>query len=142
MPDVSNSEIVNHVLTNLINMSSRKTTKEEAYSIMDDLIKRFKNKYDFLENIEIKDTRFLELQEPITIMSGIDDVESDKIGKALYDIIRDMNVSLGKKAGHFFIKELRTRIGENYTTKIEDMGLDLGLMQLEFEVSQMTKKLE
>jgi len=140
--DVSNSEVVNHVLTNLINMSSRKTTQQHAYSTMSNLIKKFQNKYDFLKNIEIKDTRFLEMQDPISVMSGIDNVDSDKIGKALYDIIKDMNEALGKDAGHFFIKELRTRLDKDYAAMIEDMGLDLGLMQLEFEVNQMTKKLE
>ena len=142
MVDVSNSEVVNHVLTNLINMSSRKTTQQHAYSTMSNLIKKFQNKYDFLKNIEIKDTRFLEMQDPISVMSGIDNVDSDKIGKALYDIIKDMNEALGKDAGHFFIKELRTRLDKDYAAMIEDMGLDLGLMQLEFEVNQMTKKLE
>ena len=142
MVDVSNSEVVNHVLTNLINMSSRKTTQQQAYSTMSNLIKKFQNKYDFLKNIEIKDTRFLEMQEPITVMSGIDKVESDAVGKALHDIIKDMNEALGKDAGHFFIKELRTRLDKDYASMIEDMGLDLGLMQLEFEVNQMTKKLK
>ena len=75
-------------------------------------------------------------------MSNLDDVKSEDVGKALYDIIKNMNGVLGKNAGHFFIKELKTRIDENYVTMIEDMGLDLGIMQLEIEVSQMTKKLE
>jgi hypothetical protein len=141
LADISNSEVVSHVLTNLMNMSSRKTTQQQAYSTMSNLIKKFQNKYDFLKNIEIKDTRFLEMQDPISVMSGIDTVESDKIGKALHDIIKDMNKSLGKDAGHFFIKELRTRLDKDYATMIENMGLDLGLMQLEFEVNQMTKKL-
>ena len=140
--DIENSEVLDHVLTNLINMSSRKTTKEQAFLTMSDLIKKFQNKYDFLRHVEINDNRFSEMKDPITIMSDINNIDSDKVGKALYEIIKNVNESLGKSAGHFFIKELRTRLDGNYTTKIEDMGLDLGLMQLEFEVSQMSKKLK
>ena len=142
MPEIDNSELVGYVLRKLVDISSRKTTQEQAFSTMSGLIKKFQNKYDFLRHVEVKDTRFSELQDPITVMSDFDNVKSDQVGKALYDIIKNMNESLGKNAGHFFIKELRTKIDENYATIIEDMGLDLGLMQLEFEVSQMTKKLE
>ena len=142
MPEFDNSEVVVYVLQKLVDISSRKTTKEQAFLTMSTLLKKFQSKYDFLKHVEVKDTRFLEMENQITAMSKIDDVKSDEVGKALRDIIKNMNESLGKNAGHFFIKELKTRIDENYTTKIEDMGLDLGLMQLEFEVNQMTKKLK
>jgi hypothetical protein len=36
---------------------------------------------------------------------------------------------------------LRRNIGDDYSESIEDMGLDLGLLQLEFEVNEITKKL-
>lgn len=142
MPDMQNSEIMVYVLQRLFDISSRKTTQQQALSTMSGLIKKFENKYGFLRHVELKDTRFSELEEPISIMSDVDTINSDEVGKALYDIIRNMNMALGKNAGHFFIKELRTRMDENYITTIEDMGLDLGLMQLEFEVNQMTRKLD
>jgi len=75
-------------------------------------------------------------------MTDINKVDSKILGNALYDIIKNVNSALGKDAGHFFIKELRTNIGTEHITKMEDIGLDLGLMQLEFEVSEMTKKLD
>ena len=94
-----------------------------------------------MKNVDIKDTRFLELSEPVTVMSDMDKVNSADIGKALYDIIKTMNVALGKNAGYFFIKEFRNNVGDNYYSVMEEMGIDLGLLQLEFEVSEMTKKL-
>lgn len=142
VPDMQNSEIMVYVLQKLFDISSRKTTQQQALSTMSGLIKKFEDKYGFLRHVELKDTRFSELEEPISIMSDVDTINSDEVGKALYDIIRNMNMALGKNAGHFFIKELRTRMDENYITTIEDMGLDLGLMQLEFEVNQMTRKLD
>jgi hypothetical protein len=81
------------------------------------------------------------MDEPVTVMSGIDTVKSDDVGDALYDIIRTMNTVLGKDAGHFFIKELRDNIEEEYYSTIEDMGLDLGLMQLEYEISEFEKRI-
>ena len=141
MPQLENSDVVKHVLQTLINISSRKTTSGQAISTLYESINKLKAKYGFLKNVEIKDTRFMELDDPVTVMSEIDGVESNNIGRALYDIIKTMNSNLGKDAGYFFIKELRNRMEEDYISTIEEMGLDLGLMQLEFEVNKMTKKL-
>ena len=140
MPEVDNSKIMQRVLQILIDMSGRKTTKGLAVYKMFDLINKLQSKYEFLKNVEIKDTRFVEFEDPVSVMSDINYVRSNDLGKALHDIIKNMNEALGEDAGHFFIKELKRNIGEDYTTIMEDMGVDLGLMQLEFEVNQMTKK--
>ena len=141
MPNIEKSDVIKHVIQTLIDMSSRKTTKGHALLTMSDLIEKLKTKYDFLKHVEIKDTRFLEMDEPVTVMSDIDNVKSHELAKALYDIIKTTNIALGKNAGYFFIKELRRNLGEEYNLTIEEMGLDLGLMQLEFEVSDISKKL-
>ena len=141
MSQVDNSEVVRHILQTLIDISSRKTTKVEAISTMFDSIKKLQLKYDFLKHIEIKDTRFLETEDPVTVMSDLNGVNLNEVGKALYDIIKTINKNLGRGAGYFFIKELKSNIGDSYFEKIEEMGLDFGVMQLEFEVNEMTKKL-
>jgi len=141
MPELQNSEIIKQVLVSLLDISSRKTNKGHAVFTMSEIVKKFKNKYDFLKNVEIKDTRFIELDEPISVMTDINTIDVSKISKALYDIIKNMNLSLGKDAGHFFIKELRNNLGSDYYTTMQEIGVDLGLMQLEFEVNEMSKKL-
>ena len=141
MPRIENSEVVKYMLKKLIDISSRKTTEGHAVSTMYESIKKLENKYDFLRHITIKDARFLEIGEPITVMSDINIVKSDNVGEALYDIITTMNNALGKDAGHFFIKELRDNIEADYQSSIEEMGLDLGLMQLENEIKKLEKKL-
>lgn len=139
---MDNSEVVRHFLDTLIDISSRKTTKGHAVFTMDNLIKKLENKYDFLKHIEVKDTRFTELGEPISVMTGINEIDSSKIGNALSDIITTMNEELGKDAGHFFIKEVKDNLQENYSENFEDMGLDLGLIQLEHEVRELGKKIQ
>lgn len=141
MPEIENSEVMRHVLQSLIEISGRKTTYGHAVLTMSGLIKKLRTKYDFLKNVEIKDTRYLELDEPVSVISGINTVKLNDVGKALYDIIKTMNSSLGEEAGHFFVKELRNRMGDEYLSTIEEMGLDFGLIQLEVEVEEMTRKL-
>ncbi len=139
LADMDNSEVVRHFLETLIDISSRKTTKGHAVLTMDNLIKKLENKYDFLKHIEVKDNRFTELGEPISVMTDINEIDSSEIGNALSDIIATMNEELGKDAGHFFIKEVKDNLQENYSENFEDMGLDLGLIQLEQEVRELGK---
>ena len=140
MVEIENSEIIRKVLNTLVSISGRKTTEGYAVSVMDTLIKRLEGTYEFLKHVEVSDTRFLEDDATISVMSDIDSVPSTEIGKAIHDIIVTMNESLGKDAGHFFIKEISRNIGNDYHSTIKDMGVDLGLMQLEHEVNELEKR--
>lgn len=138
---IENSEVIRKILMTLINISSRKTTEGYAISIMDSLIKKLEEKYDFLKHIEINDTRFLEDDTSVTVMTDVDSVPPTEVGKAVHAIIATMNESLGKDVGHFFIREISSSIGDDYHSTIKDMGVDLSLMQLEHEVSELEKRI-
>lgn len=139
MPKLKTSDVVRNLLTTLINISSRKTDTGRAITTMDSLIKQLETRYDFLKNVEIKDTRYVEDENPVSVMSDIDAVVPSEIGKAVHEIITTMNRSLGKSAGIFFIKEIQSSLGEDYEASIKDMGVDLSLMQLEREINEWEK---
>ncbi len=141
MAKIENADIMKKVLTTMITISGRKTTEGYAVSVMESLLKQLSNRYDFLKYIDIKDTQFLEAQTPITVLSNVNVVSSEEIGKALHDIITTMNKNLGEDAGHFFIKEISRNISEEYNTAIRSMGIDLNLMQLEHEVNELENRI-
>ena len=139
---IENSEVMRNVLTTLLKISNRKATGGDVAPTMGSLIKKLEEKYSFLEHVEIKDTRFLEAVDPITIMSDVNSVPPTEIGKAIHEIIHSMNESLGRDAGFYFIKEIGNRIGDDcYTTIRDDMGVNLNLMQMERDVSRMERRL-
>lgn len=121
-------------------VSKRKTDEGHAVSVMDSLLRKLGDKYNFLKYIEIKDSRFFEDVDSISVMSDVNSVPSLELGKAIHEIITTMNRSLGEDAGHFFIKEVSKGIGDEYYSSIKDMGLDLSLLQLEHEVDEMGKR--
>ena len=138
---IENSEVMRKVLATLINISGRKTTEGHAVFVMDSLIKKLGGTYDFLKHVEVSDTRFLEDSVFITVMSDVNAISPIDVGKAIHAIIVTMNEMLGRDAGHFFIKEMSRSIGDEYYSTMGDMGVDLSLMQLEYEVSEMEKRL-
>jgi hypothetical protein len=139
MPDLERSAVIKNLLSTVIDISGRKTNKGYAISTMDSLIKKLKTRFDFLKHIQIKDTRYSEEEDLVSVMSDINTIEASEVGKAINEIITTMDRSLGKNAGHFFIKEIQSTLGDEYNSSIKDMGVDLGLLQLEREVEEWEK---
>jgi len=139
---IENSKVMKNVLNTLLNISSRKDTDIDIVSTMDSLVKKLEGKYSFLKHVEIKDIRFLEAVDPITVMSDVNSVPPVEVGKAIHEIIYSINESLGRDAGFYFIKEIGNRIGDDcYTTIRDDMGVNLNLMQREWDVTRMERRL-
>ncbi|MFO7678315.1 MAG: hypothetical protein R6V50_08055 [Thermoplasmatota archaeon] len=143
MTNIESSEVVKQVLAELFTIAKRKTNEGYAISIMNSLLHQLQDQYSFLEHIQIKDTRYLEGEESVSVLSIIDATPAPLLGKALRSILLSMNETLGVNAGFFMIKELKNRIDDSYHyTLIDEMRLDLGLLQLECEVSKMQKELQ
>ena len=131
-----------NVLKTLISISSRKTDLPYTILTMDELMKRLETQYRFLKHIQINDDFYSEQTgDIISIMSDINAVPPTELGKAIHSIIDSMNRSLGENAGHFFIKEIRNKLGDEYLMCMRDMGVDLGLMQLESEIYRLEREI-
>ncbi|DAC73301.1 MAG TPA: hypothetical protein DSN98_01190 [Thermoplasmata archaeon] len=142
MPLPEKSEIIKNVLKTLISISSRKTDLPYTILTIEDHIKRLAIQYSFLKHVQINnDVYNEESAEVISVMSDINTVPPTELGKALHSIIHSMNRSLGDNAGHFFIKEIRNTLNDDYLNGMKDMGVDLGLMQLESEITRLEREI-
>jgi hypothetical protein len=142
MPVLKKTDIMKNVLKTLISISSRKTDLPYTILTMDELMKRLETRYRFLKHIQINDDLYSEQTgDIISVMSDINAVPPTELGKALHSIIDSMNRSLGENAGHFFIKEIRNKLSDEYLISMRDMGVDLGLMQLESEIYRLEREI-
>jgi len=141
MPHVEKDEVVRNILERLISISGRKTDKVYALMTMETLIKDLEPQFNFLKNIQINEDVYTEdTVSTVSLHSNFRDVPPNDLGKALHAIIFQLNRNLGNKAGHFFIKELRNTLSDDYLTTMREMGVDLGMMQLETEVSRLEQQ--
>lgn len=138
MATLEKSDLMKNVLKTLINISSRKTDLPYTILTIENLIKRLETKFVFLRHIQINDDVYSETtSEVISVMSDINTVPSTELGAALHTIIDSMNRSLGENAGHFFIKEIRNTLSDDHLKLMREMGVDLGIMQLESEITRL-----
>lgn len=142
MPELKKSKFIKDVLLTLISISSRKTDLPYTIIIMDELIKRLETQFKFLKNVQIHDDFYNEQSSDIvSVMSDINTIPPTELGKAIHSIIDSMNQSLGENAGHFFIKEIRNKLSDEHLTVMRNMGVDLGLMQLESEINRLEREI-
>ncbi|MBS3778266.1 MAG: hypothetical protein KGY50_03110 [Candidatus Thermoplasmatota archaeon] len=136
---VENLEVIKDVLDTILMISGRKTTQSHAIYLLGSTLKDLKKQYTFLEKISVKDTTYLEENNPVTVMGSVNDIKLNEMGPAVKDIITQLKTSLGNDAGFFFLKELSNKLNDESVTMLKDIGVDLDLMHLEQQVSKMEK---
>ena len=137
---VDKTDVIKKVLFSLVNVSTPKSSKDYAWSIIKTLLTELREKYDFLKYIEIDELDYLKNTiDDIKIKQGMNRVAPRQIGKAIQDIIDIFKTRMGTKAGYHFISEFKENLGEEYHTLIKKMGVDLRLIDLQNELVGMMK---
>jgi hypothetical protein len=135
MLKAENSEVVKHVLSSLVDVTSSKTSKEHAWLMVRTLLKKLELEYNFLKHVTIDDSKYFNNNfDAIIVVSDINYIESVKIGLAIQNLIDVIKKHLGDKAGYHFIREFRDDLGEDYYLIIKNMGVDLRLLEMQGEV--------
>lgn len=138
---IENNKLIKEVLNTIISISGRKTTQSHAVYILETTLKNLKERYRFLDSINVQDTTYLEDGEPISIMGEVNEIKAKEIGPAVKDLITTLNRSLGDDAGHFFLKELSHKLNDESVDALKNMGVDLDLMHLEQQITKMEKNI-
>jgi hypothetical protein len=132
MPQLDNKQIIECILKSTISVINRRTSDAYANVIIDNSLKKLNKKYNFLNLVKIKKSEYQELFDNINIEPDINNVNKEKIGLAIRDLIQDIIHSLGKNAGYYFIREIKELLSFEYEKIIKEIGIDLDLMQFLF----------
>ena len=131
------ADVTRQFLQKIIQIIGRKTSEEYAAVTIRNLIKRLQPTYPFLQDIEIKNTRSLELESNVTVRDSLNTIHPKKVGMALKELAKIIIKFLGKNAGYFFIRETQEKIGKDYDTMlVKTMDVDLTLMQSTYIVEK------
>jgi hypothetical protein len=85
--------------------SEEKQSEEYAAVTIRNLLKKLQLTYPFLRDIQIKNSRSLEIEETVTVRETIAAIHPKLIGKALKELMKIIMDYLGNIAGYFFIRE-------------------------------------
>jgi hypothetical protein len=129
MSEINNSDLIRVTLKALYTTAARRTTQNFAVAVIDSIIRTINEKYVFLKYVQIKPD--YGSGEFIEINPEINKVHPAKIGKVVEAIVQIVCLDLKEKAGHYFIKEVKTKSGEKIISKLRECGVDLDLLMLQ-----------
>ena len=134
---LNNSDVARQFLQTIIKIIGRKTSEEYAAVTIRNLLNKLQPTYPFLQDIEIKNTRSLELESNVTIQDSLNTINPKEAGMALKELTKKIMKFMGKNAGYFFIRETQEKIGIDCdTTLVKTMDVDLTLMQSTYIVEK------
>lgn len=122
--------VVKHVIKAVINILSQSSTQSYAMLLMNNILRKFEEKFDYLNLIKIDSSRFSEGGDEIDISTEIELIRPSEIGRGIQNIMEDIIKSLGEEAGHHFIDKFKKRLGKAYVLRIEEMGVNLHMIEL------------
>jgi len=124
------ADVTRQFLETMIHIIGRKTSEEYAAVTIRSFLRRLQLTYPFIRDIEVKDTRFIELEGCVNVRESLNNVDPKELGNTLKDLTKQIMGSIGKNAGYFFIREIREKIGTEYNeVLLTTMDVDLTLMQ-------------
>ena len=149
MNDISNSDVMNHVMNSFFNVISTRTTPAHAWLTLKILMQKIEYNYNFIKSIDlidIKDIKEMEYYQTkfknIAIIDTaiVETVDEKIIGESVQSLADELKKYLGKKAGYHLLREFRDDLGDNYYSIINKMGVDLRLIELQDELYELDYK--
>jgi len=131
------ADVTRQFLQAVIRIIGRKTSEEYATVTIRNLLKKLQLAHSFLRDIELRDTRFLELESSVTVRETLNNVDPKLVGNGLKELIKIIMKSMGKTAGYFFIREIQEKIGTDYNSVlVKTMDVDLSQLQSSYIVEK------
>jgi hypothetical protein len=131
MGNYKSSEVLSAIFQSLYAVAGRRTTKSFAATVIGSIIKTLETRYEFLKYVRIDEKGQLIEDKVIAIAPEIDNVEPEKIGKAIEAIVRVVYMDIIGKAGLFFVTELKRVAGEEIISELKNFDVDLAALQIE-----------
>lgn len=104
---LESADVTRQFLETMIHIIGRKTSEEYAAVTIRSLLRRLQLTYPFIRDVEVKDTRFIEIENSVNVRESLNNIDPKKIGNALKDLTKKIMSSIGKTAGYFFIREVQ-----------------------------------
>ena len=130
------------VTITLLTITSRRSSESLSVLLIDTILKMLTRRYSFLQHVKIrKEEGFQTVSSNVVhIDPEFEEIDQAIIAKVIESMVRVIVIDLKEKAGLFFIKELKERLGDSYLDALRACQVDFDLVQLEVDYSRSQHK--
>jgi hypothetical protein len=127
---IPHSEVLSYVLTAILAIVEQEVSRDAAFRMLSELVKRLSISYEVLQQVELYDTRYVQQVKTITVSSKVDQLDTELVASTLQKIIQEVDTLLGEQYGVSFIEKLRQYLTFDYLFRLEGMGVNLQVIPL------------
>jgi len=128
-------EILKHVLKSLIDSMSDSSTKGYAILMVNNVLKKYIPKFNFLKTVKIDGIKYSNEGNGIYVSPELNLIRESKLGRSIQKIIEDISVAMGEEPGMNFIDRFKKHLGKAYVIRIEELGVNLHMIELRQNLS-------
>lgn len=124
-PSIDHCDLFDRVLKTLLTMIENEIGRDHAITIFKQTLKKYENKYDFLNNISYTDLRYTFGKNEIEIDNSINSKQSSLLRQAFEDIIIEIYRSLAEHGKYLDKNTFFNQFTRDYHSKLQELGVSL-----------------
>lgn len=122
--------VLKHVLKSLIDILSDSSTQSYAILMVNNALKKYHQKYEFLKTVQIDRLKYSGEGDGILVPPEINSVRGSDLGRSIQRVIEEISKSMGEELGINIINKFRKHLGKAYVLRIEELGVNLHMIEL------------
>lgn len=122
--------VLKHVLKSLIDILSDSSTQSYAILMVNNVLKKYHQKYEFLKTVQIDSLKYSEEGDGILVPPEINSTRGSDLGRSIQRVIEEISKSMGEEPGMNFINKFKKHLGKAYVLRIEELGVNLHMIEL------------
>jgi len=111
--------VFKNVLKALVDIINETTSQSYAVLLVNNVLRKFEDRYEYLEPVKVDGTRFSEGIDAIIVPNEINSIRSSELGRGIRKIMEDIIGSLGEEAGAEFVNKFKKRVKFDWKDKVK-----------------------
>jgi len=125
---LSKKDIMQHLIDALIDIVGNRTSQLFAVTVLKKMSSAVEETHPLLRKVSITKN---EKSHSVSFESSFESSNDEEFRKSIKALIEAVGSHLGRKKGDF-IQELKKKLGKEYVTTIENMGLNFHILEMRF----------
>lgn len=131
--EIQNSDVLRRFLKTMIDVMEKQTSRSYAIRFITQQIETLRHQYEFLKNVSVNDVRYTLGAEEVIVLSEVNKVSSQDIGKAIQSILYDTDKTLIELGRNSIVSDLKGCFTLEYLSKLEEMDVSIITQELGYE---------
>jgi len=131
---MKHDEILKYMISILYEELENQSGRSYAYDTLNEAVNRLSTEHEVLKYIKINDVRAIQNVDIVSIQKDVNSLEGSIVGAGIQKVIQEIFNQFDERKGFKFMDDLKNLINADYNIKLNQIGVDLGIIKLKQEL--------